>query len=86
MKLDKENAICPETVTRENSFFGKMKKLGLISSYDWSIFYKNKGYKKEEEAFLLMGSLPHEVGEDLGYYNKDYFKEDFIQNVNMEHV
>ncbi len=33
-----------------------------------------------------MGSLPHEVDSDLGYYKKEAFDEKYIEKVNMEDV
>ena len=86
LKLDYQTHVCHKILTRERSFFDKMKKLNLINSYDWSIFFNNKEYKKEDTGFLLMGSLPHEVGSDLGYYKKENFNEKYIKKVNMEEV
>ena len=86
MKLDYHGHYCDNALTRARTFFDKMKKLNLINSYDWSIFFNNKEYKKEDTGFLLMGSLPHEVGSDLGYYNKENFNEKYIKKVNMKSV
>ena len=86
MKLQLPGHVCEENLSEESTFFGRLKKINLISSYDWSIFYNSKKYKKEEEGFLLMGSLPHEVDSDLGYYKKESFNETYIKKVNMEPV
>ena len=66
-----------------NLFFEKVKKKGLISSYDWSIFFDSKDYKKEETAFLLMGCTPNETNSDLGYYKKGYFFENFKNETDL---
>ena len=70
---------CP----RNQSFFEKAKKKGLISSYDWSIFFNSKDYKKEETGFLLMGCTPNETNSDLGYYKKGDFYEKYKNNTDI---
>ena len=84
MKLDTDNTVCKDTLLRERSFFEQLKKKNLINKYDFSVFYDSKEYKKEEGAFLLMGGLPHEFKEDLGYYKSESFNEKNIKNVNMK--
>ena len=72
---------CP----RNKSFFEKAKKKGLISSYDWSIFFDSKEYKKEETAFLLMGCTPDETNSDLGYYKKEDFFGKYKNETNLNY-
>ena len=84
MKLEPDNTVCKDTLLRERTFFLLFKKKNLINKYDFSIFYDSKEYKKEEGAFLLMGGLPHEFKEDLGYYKSESFNEKNIKNVNMK--
>jgi hypothetical protein len=69
MKLEPYTDIYDASI-RNRSFFELMKKNNFINAYDWSIFYNNTEYKKEEEGFLLLGCLPHEVDSDLGFYKK----------------
>ena len=83
MKLNADNQICEKTLLRNRTFFEQVKEKKLINKYDFSIFYESKEYKKEEGAFLLMGDLPHEFNEDLGYYKKGNFDEKNIRNINM---
>ena len=83
MKLEPDNTVCTHTLLRNRTFFEQVKKKKLINKYDFSIFYDSQEYKKEEGAFLLMGGLPHEFKEDLGYYKKESFNEKNIRNVNM---
>ena len=68
------------TKDRKLSFFGKLKNSKLIENYYWSIFYNSKENKKEDESFILLGKLPHEINSDLGYYKRDFFKENYIKN------
>jgi len=70
----------------EKSFFGKLKKKKLINQYYWSIFFNSREYKKEEEGFILLGILPHEIDGDLGLYQKGYFNERYIKTVNMANI
>ena len=70
----------------EKSFFGKLKKKKLINQYYWSIFFNSREYKKEEEGFILLGILPHEIDGDLGLYQKGYFNEKYIKTVNMADI
>lgn len=83
MKLDADNTLCKESLLRNRTFFEQVKKKKLINKYDFSIFYENKEYKKEEGAVLLMGGLPHEFNEDLGYYKGDSFDEKNLRKINM---
>ena len=83
MKLDTDKTDYKETLLRNRTFFEQVKKKKLINKYDFSIFYESKEYKKEEGAFLLMGGLPHEFNEDLGYYKKDNFDENNLRKINM---
>jgi hypothetical protein len=84
MKLISDNNICEGTLIRNRSFFELLKMKNIINKYDFSIFYNSKEYPKEEGGFLLIGGLPHEVKEDLGYYKKENFKEEQIKKVNMK--
>ena len=83
MKLDADKTLCEETLLRNRTFFEQVKKKKLINKYDFSIFYESKEYKKEEGAFLLIGGLPHEFKEDLGYYKSDSFDENNLRKINM---
>ena len=80
--LPKSN-IPDTTPTIERTFLGKLKKKNLIKNYYWTIFYNSKGYKKEEEGFILLGCLPHTINENLGYYKKGYFNEELKKTVSM---
>ena len=71
------------TEDKEMTFFEKLKKKGLIKKYYWSIFYNSNKNSKEDEGFLLMGCLPHELFSDLGYYKKGYFNESNRRTVNI---
>lgn len=82
MKLEPYTDIYDASI-RNRSFFELMKKNNFINAYDWSIFYNNTEYKKEEEGFLLLGCLPHEVDLDLGFYKKGSFDEKYLKNVSF---
>ena len=71
------------TPNKERTFLEKLKKNGLIKNYCWSIFYNTKENKKDDEGFLMLGSLPHELNTDLGYYKKDYFNEKDVGIINI---
>ena len=73
------------TPDKEKTFLEKIKNLGLIKDYYFSIFYNSKEYQKEEEGFLLVGSLPHEVNNDtdLGLYEKRYFNRTYLKTVKV---
>ena len=83
--LPKSN-IPDATPTIERTFLERLKKKNLIQNYYWTIFYNSKGYKKEEEGFILLGCLPHTLDEDLGYYKKGYFNEELKRKVNMPNL
>ena len=81
LKIDpKDEQACP----RETSFFYKIRKINMATSYDWSIFFNSKSYQNEEEGLLLLGCLPNETNSDLGYYKRGTFngKKD-LNNVKM---
>ena len=86
MKLNPTSDLDTATPDRERTFFEKLKTKKLIKSYFWSIFYNSKEYKKEDEAFLLLGCLPEEItnNTDLGYYKKGYFNEKYKKTVNLK--
>ena len=65
----------------EKTFFKVLKDKNLIDNYYWSIFYNSKEITKEEEGFLLLGSLPHEMENNLGYYNHNYFNNSNLKNI-----
>ena len=67
----------------EKTFFKQLKVKNFINGYYWSIFFNTKNIEKESEGFILLGSLPHELETDLGYYKKNYFQKE-IKNVNAE--
>jgi len=58
----------------------------LVKNYYWSIFYNSKKAIKEEEGFLLLGTLPHEMNSDLGYYKKGYFSDKYRKTINFAEV
>lgn len=68
----------------EKSFLGKLKKNKIINNYYFSIFYNSKENKNEEEGFLLLGCLPHEINEDLGYYKKGSFNDEYKRPVYLQ--
>ena len=84
MKLKPEDTISDTTPDKERTFFEKLKKRGLVKGYFWSIFYNSRNYKKEDEATLLIGCLPHESNTDIGYYKKGYFNEDNKRTVPID--
>ena len=84
MKLEPEDTISDTTPTKERTFFEKLKKRGLTKGYFWSIFYNTKTYKKEDEATLLIGCLPHEINTKLGFYQSGYFNKDNHKTVKIE--
>ena len=69
------------TPNEDKTFFKILKDKNLIKSYYWSIFYNSKEITKEEEGFLLLGSLPHELENNLGYYNHSYFNNSELKNI-----
>ena len=84
MQLNPRSDIDDATPDKERTFFEKLKKRGLAQDYFWTIFYNSKGNQKQDEGFLLLGSLPHEVNnDDLGYYKKNTFKEENLKYINL---
>ena len=71
------------TINDERTFLKKLKNNNLINDYYWSIFYNSKDYTKNE-GFILIGSLPHDLNKDLGYYKKEYFDPNYIKNINPD--
>ena len=67
----------------EKTLFKQLKAKDFIKNYYWSIFFNTKNIEKESEGFILLGSLPHELETDLGYYKKKYFQKEY-KNVNAE--
>ena len=65
------------TINDERTFLQKLKDNNLISNYYWSIFYNSKNYS-DKKGFILLGSLPHNLNQDLGYYNKEYFDPNYL--------
>ena len=84
MRLISDNHVCDKSLPRNRSFFELLKMKNIINRYDFSIFFNSKEYKREEEGFLLLGGLPQDVDEDLGYYKKEDFDEEKIKKVNMK--
>ena len=75
MLLDPESGH-DDNMEEKDTFLGQLKKYKLVENYYWSIFYNSKEKnKKEEEGFILIGKLPHELKSDLGYYKNGYFRE-----------
>ena len=71
------------TPDRTRTFYENLRKLGLVKQYYWSIFYNSQKATREEEGFLLLGALPHEMDSDLAYYKQGYFNEKYKKNVNI---
>lgn len=84
MKLIPEDTISDTTPNKERTFFEKLKKRGLTKGYFWSIFYNSPKYKKEDEATLLIGCLPHEINTDFSYYKNGYFNKNNQRTVKIE--
>ena len=78
------SSLSSATSNSERTFFTKLKNKKLINNCYWSIFYNSREINKEEEGFLLLGSLPHEINDSLGYYNKNYFNENNKKQINAE--
>ena len=76
--------ISTSTPNPQRTFLKKLKNKNIIKDYYWSIFYNNKENNKQDEGFILLGSLPHEYNNDLGYYPKNYFKENIQKNINAD--
>ena len=83
LSLEPDSDLVKETSSREQSFFEKAKRKNLISSYDWSIFFNSKKYKREDKGFLIMGCSLNETNSDLGYYKIGNFSEEFKKDTNM---
>ena len=80
MQLNPRTSIPEATPNETRSFLKKLKDHKLTNDYWWTIFYNSKtNYVKNEEGFVLIGSLPDEIGEKLGYYSINAFK-----NVNFK--
>ena len=71
------------TIDEKRTFFKKLKNNNLIDDYFWSVFYNSKNHSKDE-GFLLLGSLPHKLNIDLGYYKKEYFNQKYMNNINAK--
>ena len=84
--LEQPSELPKEFCPRERSFFEKVKVKKLISTYDWSIFFDSKEYKKEEKGFLLMGCPLGEINSDLGYYKNGIFSEKYKNETNMKYT
>ena len=83
MQFLSRNYIADTTMYKGRTFLELLKKNDLIKDYHWSIFYNSKENKKEEEGFILIGCLPHEINTDLGYYQKGYFKQENLMIMNI---
>ena len=68
------------TIDEKRTFLKKLKNNGLINEYYWSVFYNSKNYT-DKNGFILLGPLPHNLNKDLGYYNKEYFDQDYLNYV-----
>lgn len=71
------------TIDDKRTFLRKLRNKKLIEDYYWSIFYDSKDYNKKE-GFILLGSLPHNLDIDLGYYKKGYFNSTYMKNINED--
>jgi hypothetical protein len=83
LQLQPRRKSADSTPNKERTFFENLKKSELIKNYHWSIFFNSKENKKDDEGFLLLGCLPHELNSDLGYYKKEYFNEKNIRTINI---
>ena len=84
MQLNPPSNIYNATPNKERTFIEKLKKRELAKEYSWSIFYNTKENTKQDEGFLLIGCLPHEINDnDLGYYKKGTFKENNTRRINL---
>ena len=85
MLLNPKSTYTSATPNETRSFLKKLKDHKLIDDYCWSIFYNSKtNYVKDEEGFLLLGIMPDEIDENLGYYSKNYFKKENFKNINAD--
>jgi hypothetical protein len=69
------------TINDKRTFLRKIKMLGLIDEFYWSVFYNSKDYENKE-GFLFLGSLPHNL--NLGYYKKEYFDLNYLRNIDAD--
>ena len=76
MQFLSRSYIADTTMYKGRTFLEQLKKNNLIKGYHLTIFYNSKENKNEEEGFILIGCLPHEINTDLGYYKKGYFKQE----------
>lgn len=85
MQLNPRNSFHDATPNETRTFLKKLKDRNIIEDYCWTIFYNEKNnYVKEEEGFLLIGKMPDEIGEKLGYYPKNSFKKENFKKLNAE--
>ena len=84
MKLEEPSNSEEQLQGKNLTFFEKLKKIGLISEYHWSIYFNKKEFQKEDQAFILLGKLPHEMNSDLGYFKKNNFKDGRLKPVNSK--
>ena len=64
MQLNPPSDIYDATPNKERTFIEKLKKRELAKDYYWSIFYNTKENTKQDEGFLLLGCLPHEINDN----------------------
>jgi hypothetical protein len=87
MKLGPDNSDVYSAQKRERSFFEQMKKNYDVSSFYWTIFFDSiKTEKIEDNGYLLIGCMPHEIDNkaDFGYFKGYNFQEKYIKTVNLE--
>lgn len=68
------------------TFYEQLRKLGLVKQNYWSIFYNSRENTNEEEGFILLGALPHEIDSYLGYYQKGYFNDTYKRTVSIAEI
>ena len=71
------------TINDKRTFLKKLKNHQLIKEYYWSVFFNSKDYKNRE-GFLLLGTLPHFLNKDLGYYKKEYFNSQYLESIGAD--
>jgi hypothetical protein len=83
LQLYPSKDIYDSATTIKKTFLYKIKNKGLIKGYYWSIFYNSNVAKKEEEATLLLGCLPHEFEDNIGPYKKGCFIYENKKAINL---
>ena len=83
LQLWPKHELTTSTIDDKRTFFKKIKNLNFIIDYYWSVFYNSKNYTRND-GFILLGSRPHELNKNLGYYKKNYFDPSTIRHINAD--